>query len=170
MSTNTTHYNLVKPTEATDFVDIDVINANMDTIDAQMKANAEHGALNSFTCSLDASTGTAPTIGNGSITAKYSQIGKLVFFDILVSFGSTSNFGSAGNVWTFSLPVPPAHSNNASVGIVRGPSDRMWLAVTYGGGDKLRISDGTPSSSIGSSTLAWGPNSVLHISGCYLAS
>lgn len=41
MSTSTPNYGLVKPTEATDFVDVDIINANMDTIDTQMKANAD---------------------------------------------------------------------------------------------------------------------------------
>lgn len=44
MPTNTTNYNLVKPTKATDNADIDVINTNMDTIDSQMKTNANAAA------------------------------------------------------------------------------------------------------------------------------
>lgn len=44
MPTNTTNYNLVKPTKATDNADINVINTNMDTIDTQMKINADAAA------------------------------------------------------------------------------------------------------------------------------
>ena len=37
MGTFTPNYNLSKPTEASDLVDVDVLNANMDTIDTQLK-------------------------------------------------------------------------------------------------------------------------------------
>ena len=40
MSTYTTNYSMTKP-EAGDFVDIDVLNDNFDTIDGQMKQNAD---------------------------------------------------------------------------------------------------------------------------------
>lgn len=40
MSTNTTNYNLVKPAD-NETADILVINANMDTVDAQLKTNAD---------------------------------------------------------------------------------------------------------------------------------
>jgi hypothetical protein len=41
VSTNTTNYNLVKPTKATDYVDIDVINANMDIIDVALEGKVD---------------------------------------------------------------------------------------------------------------------------------
>lgn len=45
------------------------------------------------------------TLGNGSMVARYKQIGKTVHFDIQIKYGSTSSF--SGNI-TFTLPVTAA--------------------------------------------------------------
>ena len=49
------------------------------------------------------STGTAPAIGNGSLTGKYFRINKLVVAFIQWSAGSTTTFGT-GN-YRLSLPI-----------------------------------------------------------------
>jgi hypothetical protein len=49
------------------------------------------------------STGTAPALGNGTLTGRYKQIGKLVTVKIKIVFGSTTTFGTGG--YLFSLPV-----------------------------------------------------------------
>lgn len=48
-------------------------------------------------------TGSAPGLGNALVVARYTQVGKIVHYYGLVTFGSTSTFGSGG--WSFSLPV-----------------------------------------------------------------
>lgn len=49
-------------------------------------------------------TGTTnPNIGNGTIVGNYVQIGTTVHFNIYVSCGSTTTYGSG--IWLFSLPV-----------------------------------------------------------------
>lgn len=48
------------------------------------------------------STGTTPTLGNGTLTGKYIKIGKLVIAQIYLKFGSTTS-GGTGN-WRFALP------------------------------------------------------------------
>lgn len=48
-------------------------------------------------------TGTAPAKGNGTLTGRYVQAGKLVLFSLDVTMGSTTTFGSG--TWQFSLPV-----------------------------------------------------------------
>lgn len=48
------------------------------------------------------SSGTAPTIGNGSITGRYMIFGKTVTFNIVIQFGSTTNFGTGA--YSFGLP------------------------------------------------------------------
>lgn len=48
-------------------------------------------------------TWTTLTIGNATVVGKYKQVGKLVFFKLLVTLGNTSSFGSGDT--TFSLPV-----------------------------------------------------------------
>lgn len=58
------------------------------------------------------STGTAPALGNGSLTGRYFQIGKLVTVWISLVMGSTTTFGSG--VYFLSLPV--ADSGNPAFG------------------------------------------------------
>jgi hypothetical protein len=67
-------------------------------------ASSEFTAWTSYTPTWTAST-TNPTIGNGSITGNYKQIGKTVWFRILITDGSTTSEGS-GN-YSVSLPVAP---------------------------------------------------------------
>lgn len=45
---------------------------------------------------------TNVTIGNGTVTAKYIQIGKTIFFHLMISAGSTT---SSSNTPRFSLPT-----------------------------------------------------------------
>jgi hypothetical protein len=49
------------------------------------------------------STGTAPSLGNGTLNGNYIQIGKTVFAQIYFVAGSTTTFGTGS--WRFSLPV-----------------------------------------------------------------
>jgi hypothetical protein len=49
------------------------------------------------------STGTAPSLGNGTITGRYTQIGKTVFGSAVLTMGSTTTFGTG--TYRLSLPV-----------------------------------------------------------------
>lgn len=48
------------------------------------------------------SSGTAPALGNGSIQGKYYRVGKTVDFEVLLTPGSTTTFGTG--VYSISLP------------------------------------------------------------------
>lgn len=50
------------------------------------------------------SAGTAPAIGNGTLSGRWTQMGKTVLFWASMVAGSTTTFGSA-NAWTISLPT-----------------------------------------------------------------
>lgn len=63
------------------------------------------------------SSGTAPAVGNGSITGRYAQVGKFVFCTGILTMGSTTTFGTG--TWSISLPVTAATSTN---GIYVGPA------------------------------------------------
>ena len=52
------------------------------------------------------SSGTAPAIGNGTITGGYTQVGKLVVFFANLTTGSTTTFGTGA--YSVSLPVTAA--------------------------------------------------------------
>lgn len=62
------------------------------------------GAMTSYTPTWG-SSGTAPTLGNGTLTGFYTQVQKTVFFRLKLTTGSTSTYGT-GN-YTFTLPVSP---------------------------------------------------------------
>lgn len=49
-------------------------------------------------------SGTAPAIGNGTLSGYYLKIGKIVWFRILLKAGNTTTFGNGGS-FRFSLPV-----------------------------------------------------------------
>jgi len=52
-------------------------------------------------------SGTAPAIGNGSISGRFMTIGRLCVVQFDLTAGSTTTFGSGG-FWRFSLPASAA--------------------------------------------------------------
>jgi hypothetical protein len=59
-----------------------------------------------------AASGTAPSLGNGTLTGNYLQVGKQVIVRIAFIAGSTTTFGT-GN-WSFTLPFNPGISTAAN--------------------------------------------------------
>lgn len=59
------------------------------------------------------SSGSAtPSYGNATVDCKYAQSGDVVYFEMEITFGSTTNFngGTSADNWRFSLPVTAAES------------------------------------------------------------
>lgn len=61
------------------------------------------GGWQNWTVTWSSYSGAAPVLGNGTITGRYSMVGKICFYTIRFNYGSTSTPG--GNFWAFSLPV-----------------------------------------------------------------
>lgn len=61
---------------------------------------SDYTAPTSYTPSWT-STGTAPSIGNGTITGTYLQLGSLVFYTFKILFGSTTTAGTGDYRFTF---------------------------------------------------------------------
>lgn len=59
---------------------------------------------------------TNPSIGNGTLSGKYLQIGKLVIGSIDLAPGSTTTYGTGQ--WRFSIPITAADASMA-VGSIR---------------------------------------------------
>lgn len=60
-------------------------------------------------------TGTAPSLGNGTVAGRYMQIGKFVHFFIALSAGSTTTFGTGQ--FTFTTPFTLTGNNTQGYGI-----------------------------------------------------
>ncbi|MFC0628538.1 hypothetical protein [Kribbella deserti] len=63
------------------------------------------------------STGTAPAIGNGTITGKYMRAGKLVIGRFQLVMGSTTTYGTGS--WLVGLPVAAAEGFPFAFGTVQ---------------------------------------------------
>ena len=72
------------------------------------KTNFPADAWTAYTPTISSDTGTF-SIGNGSITGRYKQLGKTVFFYIKLVYGSTSTPGNGH--WKFGLPVTAYNTN-----------------------------------------------------------
>jgi hypothetical protein len=114
------------------------------------------------------------TIGNGTVTSKYAQIGKTVFFEFNLQFGSTTSI--TGGAPNFTLPVNAVSNNfffngnilDAGVTNYSGASD-----VSAGGNTsyfKFVRASGTYAqgeSITSSAPMTWGTGDVFTVAGNY---
>ena len=77
------------------------------------------------------SSGTQPSLGNGSITGSYMQVGTTVFFRIRLNAGTTSGLGTG--FWSFNLPVPQADHLNGSSWIFNGVTSQNFTGASVNG-------------------------------------
>jgi hypothetical protein len=87
----------------------------IDASDIMILVNAMQGITDPMSTYAPtwASTGTAPSLGNGTLTGKYLQSGKLFIARTQLVYGSTTTGGTG--TWTFALPV--AALDGAQVGV-----------------------------------------------------
>lgn len=71
--------------------------------DAVIQALAVFGSASSAYTPAWTSSGTAPSLGNGSLVGSYWQFGKLVIGAATLTIGSTTSGGTG--VWYLTLPV-----------------------------------------------------------------
>jgi hypothetical protein len=119
-------------------------------------------------------THTNITIGNGTVTSKYAQIGKTVFFEYNLQFGSTTSITGGGP--SFTLPVSAVSNNfffngnilDAGITNYAGASD-----VSAGGNTsyyKFVRSSGTYAqgeSITSTAPMTWGTGDVFTVAGNY---
>jgi hypothetical protein len=118
------------------------------------------------------SAGTAPAIGNGTITGKYVQFGKTTLYQIKVSMGSTTTYGTS--VYYFTLPT-----NVLSAGVVWGTvrmNDASASSTYYGFAENdsntrvAVVTTAQPGVYITNLVpFTWAVSDVVNIFGCYEA-
>lgn len=92
------------------------------------------GTDSSYTWASWTPTWTNLTVGNGTVTAKYTQLGKTVIARVSVAFGSTTSIG--GSV-SFTLPVTAvaiaAGSPHIGSAIYDDVGTNLYMGVVYEG-------------------------------------
>jgi hypothetical protein len=112
-----------------------------------------------------------PSIGNGTLAAKYAKVGKLVFFEISLTWGTTTDPGTG--FWTFTLPSTSAVSTGACFPGRVFDSGTGWSTIV---GRQLSsttfaMNYENPASTIGVGAgvpITWAQNDTLVINGWYL--
>lgn len=121
-------------------------------------------------------TWTNLTTGNGTVTANYIQIGKTVFYNIYLLWGTTTSISGAPQ---FTLPVTSTAVNGTvgdNIGLWKGlVAGNQWDGViahidtTHGGIRAYTVSGSNiKEATIGASSPdAWTTASEFHINGFY---
>lgn len=154
-------------------LDADTITANtVETTNLVVSGN--FGQWMDFDPNWTTSAGDDPAIGNGTLTGRYIQIGKLVVFNIVLVAGSTTNFGSGG-FWQFNLPVQAAQSftaacsyrDNSAPSNIVGSADCRATAGGVNGIIRSNVPSGTAVNA--SNPFVWASGDTYKVSGFYEA-
>ncbi|WP_282377211.1 glycosyl hydrolase family 28-related protein [Pseudomonas sp. PS01302] len=135
--------------------------------------NSYSDQVKTFSPTWSQSTGPQPSIGNGSLTGKYTRQGYLVKFEMSLTVGSTTTFGNSASAWSFSLPV--SGTQNSPQDFIAGQcfdasasTDFLVNGQIVAGANSMTISrngagvrDGFP--------FAWGVGDTIKLSICYMS-
>jgi len=123
-------------------------------------------AWTSWTPTWSGSLG-APSLGNGTVAAKYKQIGKTVFFRIHYVFGSSTNFGSGA--YGFTLPVSAVEDTACAVVCVDSSATNRYPATGWlSGGSVFRVAAGSGAAGIAPGVpFTWDASDELIMGGVY---
>lgn len=115
------------------------------------------------------SSGTAPALGNGTLTGVYRQAGKLTIFRLTLTMGSTTTYGTGEYRLTY--PVAALGANNPGLnGFVFRSGPLYWgvLGVGFGTSSFRMIGFGNALVTATSPTT-FANGDQLHIGGTYEA-
>jgi hypothetical protein len=94
-----------------------------------------------------------PGINNGTLTGRYKQIGKTVFFNLKLTYGSTTTGGSGA--WMFGLPVTAYDANYQFAASILN-NGLAWYGAIGNGNYKNSTSYFTLIHQNDTSTTVWG--------------
>ena len=119
-------------------------------------------------------SGTAPSLGNGSLTGAYQQLGKTVFVRVHLTFGSTTTAGT-GN-WRMTLPVAAKSTNHVVMPATYLDNTVNWyigmVNCEYDGNANyvVPLLGSSPSAAVtNTAPFTWGNTDSLTFNGSYEA-
>jgi hypothetical protein len=128
------------------------------------------GVWQAYTPTWGGSTSNG-TIGNGTLSGRYTQVGNTVFYEVALTIGSTSTI-AVGN-WNFSLPVSKRNDAFVNVGITNWYGGRSGVNFYMSAGfyDTAKVYPILANNPMGQITnlspIAWTTGDILQISGSY---
>jgi transcription elongation factor len=114
------------------------------------------GVWQSYTPVWTAST-TNPAIGNGTLTGRYSVIGKTCIVNGVMTAGSTTTFGSG--YWMFSVPYIPASGIESGSSLILDSGNVFMIgAVVFSGNVLTGRMHNNGNNLSASSPMTWAVN------------
>ena len=93
---------------------VGAVNNTVLTVDSSTATGLKYSADWTTYTPTWGSSGTAPSLGNGTLTGKYLQVGKNVIVQMFFQIGSTSTMGTGQ--WQFTLPFNSYQLNGSTSG------------------------------------------------------
>ncbi len=125
------------------------------------------GAMSAYTPTWS-STGTAPVLNNGTIVGGYTQIQKTVIFRAVVTFGSTTTYGTG----SYSPTLPVAPSSGVRWSFTGWAVDGSNITPIFGmvnGSTSITLVTAAPANVGPTTPYTFGSGDSIHISGVYEA-
>jgi hypothetical protein len=115
------------------------------------------------------SSGTAPSLGNGTLSGKYLQIGKLVYVQIFFQSGSTTTYGTGD--WRLSLPFASYELNGNTSGYPGGgyiedngvAGYRVLAIGKSGGASNIALFTSVNAAVTNTSPFTWATNDFFNV-------
>lgn len=148
----------------------DAIDTTVDSIDDRVDALDSNPAWASYSPAWT-STGTAPALGNGTLTGAYRQTGSTVHFRLLLTTGGTSTYGTG--TYRFSLPVGGKIGSLLNAQVVDTSAGARYtgnaiVLTTSTTGANMVINVHTSTSTVGATVpFTFASGDVLALAGTY---
>jgi hypothetical protein len=109
-----------------------------------------------------------PAIGDGSISGKWQQVGRVVHYQIIVVIGSSTTLGTGA--WKFGLPTAssPSDSHVAGSALITDAGTAHYLGVPRVSSDAIYVH--TPNEIGPATPHVWANTDAIRIAGTYLRS
>lgn len=112
-------------------------------------------------------TGTAPSLGNGTLTARYKQLDANTYlYYVFFEMGSTTTVGTG--TWSFSLPVTPITGRNQVLSghiLDTGTDNKLCAARLIGNTTTHDITPEGGNVVTNTVPMTWATGDQLHLSG-----
>jgi hypothetical protein len=130
------------------------------------------GGYTAYTPTISSFGGTAPTIGNGTINSSYLRIGNFVHYRIVITWGSTSTYGTGGTPWAFGLPFSSAVAAITGSAFILDAGIAWYYGwtpqgVTQGSGAFVSLTNAAGAAVTQGTPFTFGSGDQIHIQGVY---